>query len=114
MANKNKEKGTNFETYIANMLGEIYPDSRRTSAGTQSHDVAAGGIVVECKYREKWSLMEWITDLLIIARHRPWALICANREIRHNPKVRAVAIIPIEQYCDLLRSHERMKRQGEG
>ena len=87
MGSKAKAKGTVGENEIVAVLYRYgHSDAVRTPAGKESHDIQLGetGLIVEVKYRKKWTLFPWVSKIRRVAARTDsqWILFCIHGDRR--------------------------------
>lgn len=75
MSNPPKQKGTQGENEILELLTSHNIYSRRTESSRQSHDIwTECEVVVEVKFRKAWSMFKWIRAIRRVTDDNRWAI----------------------------------------
>tara|TARA_R100000808_G_C2116665_1_gene129075 strand:- start:609 stop:962 length:354 start_codon:yes stop_codon:yes gene_type:complete len=102
---KAKQKGTTGENEILAMLYEWgHTDAKRTSAGKESHDIWLGDIIVEVKFRKRWTLFPWVSKARRVSEDNRWVIYCIHGDRRSavGRTVGKVAVMDAEFATELL------------
>ena len=106
---RNKQKGTSFETLVADFLkhnGFRYAE-RRALAGTNDKGDITGtpGIVWECKNQKTMNLAGWLDETMIETANAnaDYGILVAKRRGKGNP-AEQYAVMPLGMIVELLKA----------
>ena len=115
MVNRNKAKGTSFETLVVNYLRSFFPYAQRshTSPTGDCGDVTGvDGLVVQCKNQARDCLSLWITDML---KQRTCAVARFGIVVHKRKGFAAAAdqyvTMPLWMFCELYSEHLHAQEQ---
>lgn len=101
MPNKNKAKGTRYETKMKRSL-ETLLDTYKTQPGSKMHDLQAGDVPVECKKRAYWEMNKYLKDMRDTHGRRRWFLFCSPADERKSDSLPSVVTMPTPLFFELL------------
>ena len=105
MSNPPKQKGTAFENEVLQAIQHIWPDADRAKANNESQDlVGTGKWVIECKFRKRWNLFDWIPKVKKVAKDDPWVIVAAHgdRRTEVGRQVGTVAIVDFDVFVEMV------------
>lgn len=105
MVNRNKAKGTSFETLVVNYMRAYFPHAQRshTSPTGDAGDVTGiASLVVQCKNQARDCLSLWITDMLKQRTHAGARFgIVVHKRTRFAAASDQYVTMPLWMFCDM-------------
>lgn len=96
MVNKSRRIGTEGENWwLEHLVGQVWPGSDRSSAGTPSNDYHGPPIPVEAKRRKVLEIPKWTRTLTALYGNR-WLLLCSPRDRRRVDRHPDLVVMPVE------------------